>query len=338
MKEKINLKEIAKLCDVSVATVSRVLNENGRYSQETAEKVHEVIKQYGYRPNQIAKGLRTNKVEAVGVIVPDITNEFFSGMVLAMQEHLFQKGYSCIIFNTNESEDIEQQCIANLMSLNIGGIISVNSRLDLEKLLNIGVPVVCVDRQEEERSEGTHHVFISSDHRQGAYLAGKELAECGCKVVACITALENASVTHMRNAGFNQACEEYGMELPEEMVFCPRQVSLQAGYELAEQILAGKERPDGIFCQSDWLAIGALNAILDHGIKVPEELQIVGFDDIRASRITRVPLTTVHQPSQELGLRTAELVLQMIHGSVPEEKSVLLPVELMRRKSTKSRL
>lgn len=336
MGEKINQKEIARLCNVSVATVSRVLNENGRYSKETAEKVHKAIRNYGYSLNQVARGLRTSRMSAIGVVVPDITNEFFAELILALQEYLFRHEHSCIIFNTNESEKIERQCIANLVSLNVSGIVSVNSRLELNRLLPPGIPVVYVDQQEEGSLGAADRAYVSSDHEAGAYLAGKELAQCGCKTVACITALRDAAATHMRNAGFKRACLEYQVSLPQKLIFSPEVVSLQAGYEIGEKILDSGLPVDGIFCQTDWLAIGALNALLNRGIRVPEEMQLIGFDDIRASEIAKIPLTTIHQNSPEIGIRTARLMLSMIGGTVPEENRVLLPVEVVRRGTTRA--
>lgn len=335
MGKQISLKEIAEICGVSTATVSRVINQNGRFSKETDEKVREVIKQYGYRPNQIAKGLRTNKVDTIGVIVPDITNEFFSTLILALQERLFQGDYSCVIFNTNESVEIERQCVASMTALNISGVVSVNGKLELSKLLPTNTPVVYIDRKPEEIAYRKHAMFLSSDHEYGAYLAGKELAACGCRRVGCITALPDSSTTQMRNAGFSAACREFGMEMPEDLIFSPPEISNRSSYEIVSKILVEKRQFDGLFCQTDWLAIGALEALLDHGIQVPEQVQLVGFDDTRASQIARLPLTTIHQPSKELGVQTAAAILKMANGYMPEGLVQRLPVELIRRETTR---
>lgn len=337
MDKKVSLKEIAEMCGVSVATVSRVINQNGRFSKETDKKVREVIEQYNYRPNQIAKGLRTNKIDTIGIIVPDITNEFFAMLILALQKRLFQENYSCIIFNTNESKEIERRCVASMMALNISGIVSVNGRLELSKMLQSDMPVVYIDRQPEEISNRRNAMFLSSDHEYGAYLAGRELARCGCRRVACITALWEASTTQVRNTGFARACREFGMELPQELIFSPAEVSRQSGYEIVSKMLDGGAEFDGIFCQTDWLAIGALAALLDHGIRVPDQVQLVGFDDTRASQIAQIPLTTVHQPSSELGVQTADAILRMANGYVPEGAMKKLPVTLIRRATTRPR-
>lgn len=335
MEKKVSLKEIAEMCGVSVATVSRVINQNGRYSKETDKKVREIIERYHYRPNQIAKGLRTSRIDTIGIIVPDITNEFFAMLILALQKELFEHDYSCIILNTNESEEIERQCVASMMALNISGIVSVNGRLELSKFLEPDMPVVYIDRQPEEIAYRKNAMFLSSDHEHGAYLAGQELARCGCRRVACITALKEASTTQVRNIGFSRACREFGMELPVQLVVSPTEVSRRSGYEIVSRLLDSGASFDGIFCQTDWLAIGALDSLLDHGIRVPDQVQLVGVDDISASQIARIPLTTVHQPSVELGIQTASAILRMVGGSAPDGSVRRLPVQLIRRATTK---
>lgn len=335
MDKKVSLKEIAEICGVSVATVSRVINQNGRYSKETDERVRKVIEQYNYRPNQIAKGLRTNRMDAVGIIVPDITNEFFAAMILALQKRLFQDNFSCIIFNTNESEAVEKQCISSLLSLNISGIVSANGRLDLDACLDPQMPRVYVDRLPTKNGRCQKAVYLTSNHEEGAYLAGKELALCGCKTVACITALENSTATTMRNTGFERACREFGMAYPPEYKFVPEEVSLDSAYKITKDALRGGARFDGLFCQTDWLAIGALKAMNELGISPPEDMQLIGFDDIRASRVGSKPLTTVHQSSSLLGSSAANAILRLISGAVPGEKITKLPVHIVCRETTR---
>lgn len=334
MAEKITLKEIAKACNVSVATVSRVINQTGRFSKETDEKVRQVIAQYHYQPNQAAKGLRTTCIDAIGVIVPDITNEFFSAMILGLQKYLFENNYSCIIFNTNESSEIEKRCFDNLLALNVSGIISANSTVDYSQLLQGQLPTVYIDRAPEHVENRSSAAFLFSDHEDGAYQAGRELAHCGCKEVACITALADASATELRTRGFERACRDYGLHLTREHIFTPREASMDNGYAIVEQALRQGMHCDGLFCQTDWLAIGALMALLKNGVRVPEDMQLIGFDDIRAAKIAQVPVTTIRQPSVLLGQRAAAKMLQMLDGYRPNGEVEKLPVQLIRRATT----
>lgn len=335
MEEKISLKKIADICGVSVATVSRVINQNGRFSPETGERVRRVIEEYNYHPNQIAKGLRTNRLNSVGVVVPDITNEFFASIVRALQNRLFAEGYSCLIFNTDESKEIELQCIANLKALNISSVVFVNSKCRTKELLNWDIPVFYVDREPDASFKGENSIFLSSDHEEGGYLAGRELARCGCRTVGCVTALEDASVTRLRSAGFFRACREFGLELSQDLIFSPGEVSFQSGYDIIHRALQEGKRFDGLFCETDWLAIGALSALLEQGIAVPEQVQLVGFDDITAARTARRPLTTVHQPSAQIGMQLAELILSTMSGCSLTQREIKLPVHLVRRDTTR---
>lgn len=334
MEENINLKKIAQICGVSVTTVSRVINQNGRFSLETGEKVRKVIEEYGYRPNQIAKGLRTSKMDVVAIIVPDITNEFFSLVVQSLQKRLFSDGYTCLIFNTDESREIELQCVDKLRALNVSCVVSVCSHLHQAERLSLDIPSIYVDRKPEAFTESEKAIFLFSNHEEGAYQAGRELALCGCQKVACITGLRDATYTKMRNAGFMRACEQYGMELPPELIFVPREASFQCGYDVVEKILKEGKVFDGIFCQTDWLAIGALTSLLDHGVDVPGQVQVIGFDDITAAGIARKPLTTVRQHPTQIGVRVAELVISIMNGRPIEQREIVVPVELIRRSTT----
>ena len=168
MKTQVSIKEIARICGVSVATVSRIINQNGRYSEETEKRVRKVIKELNYQPNQIAKGLRTSRTDIIGIIVPDITNEYFAALILAFQKKLFQGGYSCVIFNTDGSREIERQCLNNLAALNISGIISVNGYLDLNELLKRDMPVVYIDKDVPVNNMFKNWATLSSDHETGA--------------------------------------------------------------------------------------------------------------------------------------------------------------------------
>ena len=251
-----------------------------------------------------------------------------------MQHRLFSEGFSCFIFNTDESLDIELQCIANLKALNISGIVLLNSKCDYREHARWDIPIFYVDRTPEVTPLEINGFFLSSDHEDGGYQAGCELAQCGCKSVACITALEDASVTQLRSAGFFRACREYNLDIPAERIFVPEKVSFQSGYDIIDQALRNGVQFDGLFCETDWLAIGALEALLAHGIDVPGQVQLVGFDDITAARIAQRPLTTVHQPSPQIGTQLAELMLAVLNGATIPQRNIKLPVKLIRRTTT----
>lgn len=334
MKTQVSIKEIARICGVSVATVSRIINQNGRYSEETEKRVRKVIKELNYQPNQIAKGLRTSRTDIIGIIVPDITNEYFAALILAFQKKLFQGGYSCVIFNTDGSREIERQCLNNLAALNISGIISVNGYLDLNELLKRDMPVVYIDKDVPVNNMFKNWATLSSDHETGAYLATKELATRGCKRILCITALPDSHATHLRTEGFIRACTDYQINCDSNHIFVPQSLSVSCGYEIIKKALEDRINFDGVFCQTDWLAVGALNALIEFGIQVPEDVKLVGFDDIRVTQFTQKPLTTIHQSTDSLGATAANIMLQMQEGIFLEERNIKLPVQLIRRETT----
>ncbi len=332
---KLSIKEIAALCGVSTATVSRVINnKEGRYSDKTAEKIRQIIQENNYQPNQIAKGLRVKRLDGVGIVVPDITNEFFSSIVLGLQEKLFSAGFSCFVYNTNEQENVERRCIESLMATNVSGIVSVNGHIDLSSIFPTSLPVIYIDRDPSDIQDKTGAAFVSSDHENGAYMAIQELAHVGCKRVLCITALRNSAVTEARIRGYRKACRDFGLAMDDNLLFTPYEASMECGEQMIRSALEQGVEFDGVFSQTDWLAIGALNALLAAGIRVPEEVKLVGFDDIRASRITRIPITTIQQPTAALSSRAGKLLLDMLKGKETNGKVELLPVSLVKRNTT----
>ena len=337
---KITVKEIAELSGVSVATVSRVINQNGRFSAETEQRVRQVIEKYDYQPNQLAKGLRQRKTDAIGVTVPSIANEFFSDMVLAMQTKLFAEGYSLTIYNTNNSLEMERQCHSLLAAQSVGGIISVNSREDVRAALKRPIPTVYIDRFIRDEDLGSKVASISSDNMCGGRLAAQELLRAGCKKIVMVTANAESPITKMRSQGFVDYLASQGMPLPEERIFTPHhkdyiQSPYEEGREIMTSILGTGIEFDGLFCQTDWLAIGSLEVLREHGVRVPDEVSVVGYDDVLISRFGRPPLTTVRQDSTRIGERAAEIMVAMTQGETPGEQRIVLPVELVRRDSTR---
>ncbi|MBC5690450.1 LacI family DNA-binding transcriptional regulator [Mediterraneibacter sp. NSJ-55] len=335
--KKISVKDIAEMCNVSVATVSRVINQNGRFSQETEEKVKKVIEKYNFKPNQLAKGLRENKTKAVGIMVPDIGNEYFAKIILSLQTFLFSKGYSLVIYNTNESAEIEKQCVSYLVAQNVSGIIIVNSKTSVFKQLNKDIPTIYIDEYDRYTDVG-NVAWLSSDHFQGGYLAAQELIDCKCRDLVVITALKESTVTKIRTNGFVAACEERGISLQKERIFSPSKVDFNEGKTIVKRIIGSGMHFDGIFCQTDWLAAGALEALLDKGIQVPDQVSLVGFDGISISQFGRMPITTIVQDTALIGKKAAKLVLRMIEEQKKTKKQhILVPINLVRRKTTRKK-
>jgi len=180
MKPNISLREIAEKANVSPATVSRVMNKNGRYSKDTEERVLRIIEEYGYSPNQLARGLRLNRGQIVGIIVPDITNEFFSKLIQRIQNRLFEHDYPVVIYNTNESMATEKKCLKYLRAQSVSGVVYINGSRSVEGDMLKDIPTVYIDRRPED-SPRPKTRFVSSDNEQGGYLATREMLEQGSR-------------------------------------------------------------------------------------------------------------------------------------------------------------
>lgn len=331
----VTVKDIAKRCGVSVATVSRVINQNGRFSQETERRVRQAIDELGYRPNQLAKGLRAQKTDAVGVIVPSIANEFYSSVIFSIQTALFEAGFSIIIYNTNGSLDIERECQAHLLAQNVAGVISINSHEDVAVALGRPTPTIYIDRFVED-GVGDNVASVSSDNLQSGRLAARELWESGSRRPVTITPRPTAPVTEIRTRGFVDELADLGYELPETSVLSPAVTGYETGRMETERLITSGYDFDGIFAQTDWQAVGALDVLREHHIRVPEDVAVVGHDDIMIARFGRPPLTTIHQDSRQIGEEAAKLMLSMMEGG-PGGPSVVVPVGLVRRESTRRR-
>lgn len=330
-KEPISIKKISQLAGVSVATVSRVLNKNGRFSKQTEQRVMDIVRKYNYIPNQVARGLRTSRIKSIGIVVPDVTNEFFSKIILAVQNALFQSEYSAVICNTNEDAKLEKKSIQLLGAQKVSGIIYIRGRDNPNLSLPKDIPTVFIDREPPEQA-GKNTLFIESDHFQGGYLAAQEMIFKGCKTIAVMTGKRETSAAKKRLEGCRKACEEQGLSLGP--VFYPAAAKFEEAFaELCARLSQGAVF-DGILCENDWVALGALRALAVHGRQVPSQVRVCGFDDVSIACVSSIPLTTVRQDTDALGKQAARGILELIRGEVPETRRIVLPVSLLRRAST----
>ncbi|MBO1005115.1 LacI family DNA-binding transcriptional regulator [Pseudogracilibacillus auburnensis] len=325
------IKKIAELAGVSSATVSKVLNSKGRYSEETRKKVLELVEKYDYRPNAVAKSLRTRKSKTIGIIVPDITNEFFAKIVLAIENYCNPLGYSVFICNSDENEEKELHYFKELELKGVDGLIylSGNDRLFKERT---HMPIVCIDR----KPNLDHIAVVTSDNYHGGYLAGNELLQNDCERILLIRDYRTTFTTEERVSGFIQAMKEGNVEVDERHTV-PVEVGIdQSRVAVASLMEQGKFDFDGIFATTDWLAFGALLALREHGINVPNDVKLIGYDDISLAKYTE--LSSIYQDTEKLGARAAEQLLKMFDKGLLRENNVItIPVELVSRGSTQNR-
>ncbi|WP_195543494.1 LacI family DNA-binding transcriptional regulator [Massiliimalia timonensis] len=333
-KKKVSIKDIARLSGVSVATVSRVINHNGRFSEETRKRVEAVIEQYHYTTNMAGKSLRESKTNTIGVIVPDITNELFSQIVLELEKFFFEQGFSVLICNTNEETEKEIAYFRILEAKMVAGIVCISGREDLpQSAEEMGIPIVCIDRKPKGK---TDVVYVESDHYLGGYIATETLIQKGCEKILILSKQKALSVNTQRLNGYLDALRHYRLPVREELIV-PLDDDSSNFQEARDRIfyMVKKRVPfDGVFATNDWRAYGALVALQQNGIAVPQQVKIVGFDGTSVSEYCYPPITTIQQNKKELALQAAQILLRMIQGEPILQKHFVLPVALIERHTT----
>jgi LacI family transcriptional regulator len=332
-KKKITLKDIAEMAGVSIATVSRVINQNGRFSKETERRVKNIIKKFDYQPNLLARSLRTKKAQVIGIIVPDIINEFFARMTLEIQKRLFELNYMAIICNTNETTSVEEEHLSMLKGQRVSGVVFITGDL-IKNQIQLDVPTIYIDRKPPNTRDSRNYVFIGSDNIQGGYLATQELINKGCQRIAFVRLGGDVSTHKDRFIGYKKALNECKMPTMDCLIRKIDNVSYKQGYKITKELFESDLLPDGIFYSTDILALGALKYLKEQGIKVPEDVRIVGFDDISLTQLSNPEITTIRQSVDYIADLTVNTLQKLIDGSSIDQKYYTVPVEIIRRKTT----
>lgn len=331
--KSISIKDISELTGVSIATVSRVINNTGRFSEKTREKVLSIVQEHGYVPNAMAQWLRTNRTRNIGIIVPDITNEFFAKLTLNIQQKLFTRNYSTLIYNTNEDHALERQYLQAISAQSVCGIIFIagggqNVYPDIPD-----VPTIFLDREPHLKDTRTDYIRIQTDHVKGAYLAGQALVRKGCNNPAILMYKNALSPQSDRVTGFKMALKEARISLKAKALLHVGKVSYNDAYSAINGILEKGLMYDGYFCTTDWLAAGAIDALLDHGIKIPRDVKIIGFDDISIAAHGRIPLTTIHQDTGGMANLAVELMLKLLNNEPIKKFEYYFEPKLIERRT-----
>ncbi len=332
-KKAVSQKELADMANVSTATISRVLNNNGRFSEATRERVMNLIRQTGYAPNVAAKALRTRTARAIGLVIPDVVNEFFSRIVDALGRVCFERDYSLFVCNADEDPEKNRLMLNNLLGKGVDGLIYI-SRFPLG-MEDIGVPVVCLDRVsmgDEERPS------VMSDNRQGGRLAAEALLRAGSRRLIMLCDPDDPGVLSTiggRIAGFEEALAANGTAWSREEGILPTSLVPGRAREAVARAVREGLRFDGVFSTQDIGGIGAILGLEDVGLRVPEDVNVVGFDGIGAGEFCRPSLTTVSQDVRSLAMVGAGMLLDVMERRQPESRHVVIPVELVERDSTR---
>lgn len=338
------LYDIAATTGVTAMTVSRVINRSGYVSEETRTKVLRAIKDLNYRQNGLARNLKRQRTETIGLVLGDISNPYATELARAVRQFAAAHGYNLFICISEHSADEDIAAFNALTSHSVDGLIVAtrsNARGDehLRGIADASVPVVVIGRDFQHESVD----FIAADNLHGGFEATQHLIDLGHERIGFIGAALTAKTKLKRLQGYLNALEQHNLEVDERLITgrgaaeadIPGYSTEEMGYEGMKRLLSLKNRPTAVFARNDFTAIGAMTAVQEAALKIPDDVAIVGFDDIPLAVHTTPPLTTIRQPMRLQGQLAAELLLKRIESDEPPERSErILNCDLIVRQST----
>jgi DNA-binding LacI/PurR family transcriptional regulator len=343
-KRHATLTDIASIAGVTPMTVSRVVNESGYVSAETREKVLRALKEMNYRRNGLARGLKRQRTDTMGLVLGDIANPFAAELAQAVREVTSAKGYNLFICVSEHSAKEDIAAFNSLADHRVDGLI-VATRANklgndrLAEMVENGIPVVLIGRDFRHPNAD----LISADHLKGGYDATRHLIQLGHKRIGFIGVTLSSGMALRRFQGYLDALREHGLSIDEKLIVGKSKMDEQApgystetmGHEGMKQLLGLRKPPTAIFARNDFTAIGAISAIKEAGLRIPQDIAVVGYDDVPLAVHTSPPLTTVRQPTREQGRIAAEFLLRRIEAvdTLPREERIL-ECELVVREST----
>lgn len=333
-QQSITIKDIARSLGISVATVSRAMRDSYDVSRETREKVLSMASKLNYKPNVNARGLVCNQTRNIGVIVPFITNYYFSTVITGIQEVAWSKGYNVIFYVTNDSEERESSILENLSFSGLDGLlvcISSHSRSceHFQRIIERGHPVVFFDRIPATISTSK----VMQDDINGAFEAVEHLIENGYRKIAHISGPKGCGLAENRELGYREALRKHNLPIREEWIIRSG-FSQEDGHQDVCELLGCEEKPDAIFAVNDRKAIGAMLCLKKFNVRIGEEMGVIGFTNDPVSSIISPQLSTIAEPALEIGMRAAELLIQHITKKNMSAREIVLPGKLIVREST----
>lgn len=325
------ISDVAAAAGVSVATVSRVINGNANVSPETLMKVTKAIQELNYRPNLLGRDLRRTRSERVLVLLPNISNPFYSEIVKGIEDVANRNGYSIMLCNTDSDIKRERTYIKMLKTRLADGAILMASEMSCEELTELSKEVLIV--QCCEYKEGVPLPHVSIDNEKAAYKATNHLISLGHRKIAFIGADNQFLSSNLRETGYKRALSDAGIEINPEYI-CYGDYGYKSGLRNMKKLLILPERPTAVFCISDVMAIGAIRCAMEENLKVPDDLAVCGFDNIHFSWMFTPSITTISQPMYDLGCTAMDALINIIEGKSIETMNYFLEHELIIRGST----
>lgn len=331
-REKImtTMKDIARIAKVSTSTVSHVINNSRFVSDEIREKVMRVVKDLNYTPSALARSLKVKETKTIGLLVTQTDNPFFAEVVSSVEQYCHQHHYNLILSTTAGNKDRLFNNLQTLIQKQVDGLLLMcaDARFQIGQNLNLNCPFVIMDWWPTEQNADK----IFEDSEYGGYLATKTLIEKGHKNIAIITGNLTKSLAMNRLTGYKKALEEANIPVNPDWII-KENFDFAGGVSGMAKLLALPSRPSAVFAGNDSIAFGAYQVLWRYGLKIPEDISIIGYDNINLAQYMSPPLTTINQPKSDLGKLAVETLLQRIKNPDKEYNTILLKPELIERES-----
>jgi len=335
-----NIKDVAKRANVSITTVSHIINQTRYVSDELTERVNKAMEELDYHPNSLARGLRSGKTKTIGLVIPDISNQFFAEISRKIEDKGFEHGYSVILCNTDDNPQKEKTYIDVLIAKKVEGIIFISTVVEsnnLQKTLEFNIPIIVVDRDIKDINSD----IVLVDNNVGGYEATRYLIQLGHRRIACIEGPSPITPSSQRVGGYRKALQEARIPVDEDLIIAG-DFRYESGNKAMRYLLNLSQPPTAVFACNDMMALGAIQAVNDHGLRIPDDISVIGFDNIPFSQTVYPTLTTMAQPIYEMAGLAVDLLIDRIklqrqrnRGEVqkPGFKRIILETKLVKRNS-----
>ncbi|HLS22318.1 MAG TPA: catabolite control protein A [Pseudogracilibacillus sp.] len=329
----VTIYDVAREANVSMATVSRVVNGNPNVKPTTRKKVLDTIERLGYRPNAVARGLASKKTTTVGAIIPDISSIFFSELTRGIEDIATMYKYNIILSNSDQNKEKELRLIDTMLEKQVDGIVFMGGKITedhIKQFKTANVPVVLAATQDETKTLPS----INIDYRQAAYEATNYLLNSIEEQPAFIKGNDYVQSNGLKFEGYMQALRDASIDVDESLII-EEETTYNGGISAVNKLLEQEKKPKGIFVATDEMAVGVIHSLQDGGLRVPEDVEVFGFNNTRVSLMVRPTLTTIVQPMYDIGAVAMRLLTKFMNKEEVDEQTVILPHRILTRDSTK---
>lgn len=320
------IKDVARHAGVSVATVSRVINETGYVHEDTRRKVEESVQQLNYTPNEVARSLYKRKSRLIGLLLPDITNPYFPQLARGVEDRMQESGFRLIFGNSDESQTKEQDYIQTFVQNNVVGVISSTNDPGTASYRSLKIPVVFLDRISSDRPA------VYADGREGGRLAAQQMIQRGSQQITVMQGPIHIRPAQDRFQGAIEVLQDMGIQYHTTQT---SSFSFTDADRWAKELFEQYPDTDGVIASNDIVATAVIQEAYRLGKKVPQDVQIIGFDDIPLSSLLSPALSTIRQPAYDMGRAAADLLIQLIEGTAGEQRIIQMPVQFIERETTR---